>query len=71
MTNLPNKDLFRVSEVAEYFSVTNRTVYLWIKEKYLETEMTPGGQWRVTRESIDRCRFVKKGKVDGVEINNG
>lgn len=57
---LPNKNLFRVNEVAEYFDVTERTVYLWIDHGHLKTEQTPGGQWRVTRESLDKCRFAKK-----------
>jgi excisionase family DNA binding protein len=60
MEDLPNKRLFRVSEVAAYFEVTDRTVYLWIQHGHLETEMTPHGQWRITKESLDKCRFAKK-----------
>jgi excisionase family DNA binding protein len=54
---LPNKKLFRVAEVAKYFGVTTRSVYLWIKNGNLKTEKTPGGQWRITIESINNCRF--------------
>ena len=54
---LPQKVLLRLSEVAQYFDVTEQTVYLWIAHGHLEIEMTPGGQKRVTKDSIDRCRF--------------
>jgi excisionase family DNA binding protein len=60
MKDLPDKPTFRVSEVAFYFDVTERTVYLWIEHKHLETILTPSGQWRITRESVDKCRFSKK-----------
>ena len=59
MTNLPNKDLFRVSEVAEYFSVTPRCIYTWIKKDYLEIEKINGIS-RIPRESILKCRFNKQ-----------
>lgn len=59
---LPNKKLYRVSEVADYFGVTDRTVYLWIEHGHLKTELTPHGQWRITRESVDECRFAQKEK---------
>jgi len=54
---LPQKVLLRVSEVAQYFDVTDRTVHLWIEHGHLEIEMTPGGQKRVTKDSVDKCRF--------------
>lgn len=57
---LPDKGTFRVSEVAAYYDVTERTVYLWIEHGHLETVLTPRGQWRITKESVDRCRFAKK-----------
>jgi excisionase family DNA binding protein len=60
MTDLPDKPTFRVSEVALYYGVTERTVYLWIEHKHLETIMTPRGQCRITRESLDKCRFSTK-----------
>lgn len=53
------KKLLRVSEVAAYFDVTERTVYLWIEHGHLGIEFTPGGQKRITQESVDRCRFGK------------
>ena len=59
--NLPQKPLLRTSDVASYFDVTERTVRLWIEHGHLEAIQTPRGQWRITRESVDRCRFKKKG----------
>jgi excisionase family DNA binding protein len=50
MTNLPNKDLFRVEEVAAYFSITERTVRLWIEHGKLEA-IKKVGIVRITREN--------------------
>jgi len=36
MSKLPDKELLRPDEVANYFSVTRKTIYLWIKKKHLE-----------------------------------
>lgn len=63
MDHLPEKPLLRVGEVASYFDVTVRTVYLWIEHGHLITEMTPAGQMRITRESVDKCRIRKKEAV--------
>jgi excisionase family DNA binding protein len=63
MSDLPDKNLFRVGEVADFFSVTDRTVYLWIEHGHLETEATPAGQIRITRDSVNKCRFKKKKEV--------
>ena len=57
---LPARPTLRVSEVAAYYGVVERTVYLWIEHGHLKTELTPGGQKRITRESLDTCRFAKK-----------
>jgi len=57
---LPDKPTFRVSEVAFYYGVSERTVYLWIEHNHLETILTPKGQWRITRESLDKCRFAPR-----------
>lgn len=59
MTTLANKDLFRVGEVATYFSVTERTVRLWIKDGQLIAEKIVGSI-RVPRESILNCRIKLK-----------
>jgi len=62
--DLPARPTLRVSEVAVYYGVTERTVYLWIEHGHLKTVLTPAGQWRVTRESLDTCRFAKKEERD-------
>jgi len=63
MNELPDKALFRVDEVAAYFSVTERTIRLWIEHKYLEYEKIVG-VIRIPREAILKCRFmVKKDKT--------
>ena len=59
MTTLPEKDLFRVDEVAEYFSVTERTVRLWIERGNLIAEKIVG-TIRIPRESILNCRVKLK-----------
>lgn len=51
MTDLPSRALLRVEEVAEYFAVTPRTIYLWIEHKHLVAEKL-SGVIRVTRESV-------------------
>lgn|GEM_PF-894605 len=64
-TSIRERRLFRVSEVADMFDVSERAVYLWIENGHLQIESTPGGQKRITGESIDECRFRKK-----VEVGN-
>lgn len=64
MTALPDKPTYRVSEVAFYYGVSERTVYLWIEHRHLDTVQTPKGQRRVTRESLDKCRFAPKVERD-------
>ena len=51
MTELPDKELLRPDEVANYFSVTRKTVYLWIKKKHLEAYKIDKAI-RITRKSI-------------------
>jgi len=58
--SIKERRLFRVSEVAIMFDVTERCVYLWLENGHLQTELSPGGQNRITKESIDGCRFKKK-----------
>jgi excisionase family DNA binding protein len=57
MKTLPDKELLRVEEVAEYFSVTNKTIYLWIENGHLIAEKIAGSVVRVTHESVLKCRF--------------
>ncbi len=52
MPDIPNKPRFTVSEVAFYWSVSPRTVYLWIEVGKVVHEHTPGGAIRVPRKCI-------------------
>jgi hypothetical protein len=63
---LPDKPTFRVSEVAAYFDVSERTVYLWIEHAHLSIEYTPAGQKRIPRESINKCRFKPRNHVNNL-----
>jgi excisionase family DNA binding protein len=60
MTDLPNKELLRVEEVAEYFSVTKKTIYLWIEHGHLDADKIAGSVIRITRTSVMKCRFAHK-----------
>jgi len=55
---LPAKDLFRVDEVASYFSVTDQTIRLWIDHGHLEIEKLHGSI-RVLRRSIVKFKLSK------------
>jgi len=52
---LPNKELFRINEVAEYFCVEHHTIRDWIKRRGLKCERI-GGSLRITRTEIKRFR---------------
>ena len=56
---LPKKDLFRVDEVAAYFSVEERTIRLWIEHGKLECEKIVGCI-RIPRRSILSLRTPQK-----------
>jgi excisionase family DNA binding protein len=60
MKNLPDKQLLRPNEVADYFSVTERTVRAWIKKKQV-VSIKKGGTIRVLKESI--ISKTKGGKI--------
>jgi len=59
MTNLPEKALLRVDEVAQYFDVTRATVYLWIDHGLIEAEKYRG-VIRISQESVDNFRLKSK-----------
>lgn len=50
--DLPNKSLLRPDEVAEFFSVSRRTVYLWVEMGKLEGVKPVSGILRIFRESV-------------------
>jgi excisionase family DNA binding protein len=56
MIELPQKELLRVDEVASYFSVTERTIYLWIQHGHLKA-IKKVGTVRILRESVLECKF--------------
>lgn len=57
MTELPGRPLLRINEVAAYWSISIRTVYLWIEHGHLEKVKTKSGAVRITRESVLSCRL--------------
>ena len=59
MKTLPDKPHLRVDEVADWFDVTDRTIYDWISKKNCFTvHRTPGNSIRITRESV--MNYYKK-----------
>lgn len=63
MMELPKKELLRIDEVANYFSVTERTIRMWIEHGHLEAKKMPGaasGTVRITRASAAACLVGKK-----------
>lgn len=61
-STLPKKDLFRIDEVATYFSVTERTVRLWIDHGHL-TSVKKAGVIRILRESILKCHILDRREI--------
>ena len=55
MTKLPDKELFRVDEVAAYFSLSVKTIYGWIDEGKIEAvKIGPSNTIRIKRENIEK-----------------
>lgn len=49
--------LFTTTEVATHFGVDASTVRKWVSDKKIQPEVTtPGGQYRFTREEIERVK---------------
>ena len=61
MNTLPKKELLRVDEVAQYFDVSNKTIYLWIDHGILDAEKFHG-TIRIPRESVLNSRVANKMK---------
>lgn len=57
MNTLPNKALLRPDEVADYFSVNVRTVYLWIEEGVIQNAVKITKKTiRIPREEVIRMQ---------------
>lgn len=52
MTNLPEKAYYRPDEIAEYFGVRTRTIYVWIESGKLPAVKIAGKIIRISRESV-------------------
>ena len=52
LEEVPNKQLFRVGEVAAILCVHECTVRIWVEKGYLKTVNSPTYQRRITRASI-------------------
>lgn len=61
MPTLPNKELLRPDEVAEYFSVSRSTVYFWIETGRLEAIKIGDKLIRISREAL---QGMKKPTID-------
>ena len=51
----------KIGEVAKQLSVTERTVYSWVKDKKIIANKI-GNKWQFTQEEID---FIKKNGLRG------
>ena len=49
---LPNKELLRPGEVADYFSVTKKTIYRWVDEGKIDATKVAGRTLRIPRDSL-------------------
>jgi excisionase family DNA binding protein len=59
MNDLPDKTLLRVDEVAAYFNVSPKTIYLWCDHGLLEFEKIVGCI-RIPMESVLSFRLANK-----------
>jgi len=59
LSGLPNRDLLRVHEVADYLSKAESTIRLWIDHGYFITEKFRGSLW-VTKQSVIDFRLKNR-----------
>ena len=55
---LPDKELFRPDEIADYLRVSRSTIYMWIDHGHLKAEKFPGerSNIRISRSSVENFR---------------
>ncbi len=61
-----HKRWLRISEAEKYASLSRNTIKKMLKDGQLRGERTPGGHWRIDRESIDD--WFSRGEKKAVEI---
>jgi excisionase family DNA binding protein len=49
---LPEKEMFRVEEVAKILSVSKSAVYAWVNDGRLKAKKVAGSSWRIKRETL-------------------
>lgn len=49
---VPEKDYFSTGEVASHCAVTPNAVFKWVKNGQLPADRTPGGHYRISRNSL-------------------
>jgi excisionase family DNA binding protein len=49
---IPEKEFFSTGEAATYCAVTPNAVFKWIQEGKIPADRTPGGHYRISRESL-------------------
>ena len=54
MEKLPNKKYMRPEEVANYFSISRSTIYLWCDHGLLDSCKPTGGTVRITVASVKK-----------------
>ena len=59
LLGLPKRDLFRINEVAQYFSVSESTIRTWIQHGHFQIEKLRGTIW-VPRASILKFRLKSR-----------
>ncbi|HUT44360.1 MAG TPA: hypothetical protein VMW95_08480 [Desulfobacterales bacterium] len=59
LSGLPDRNLFRLVEVADYLQVSLSTIRLWKDHGYFQIEKFRGTVW-ITRESILKFRLKNR-----------
>lgn len=67
MTKNPTKELISTGQAAELCSVTADTVLKWIKTGRIPANRTPGGHYRIRRETLNN--IIAEGSLSGLVEN--